>query len=30
MMWEANSKSKGLLYSNIYSIQGLMPSGGRV
>ena len=30
MMWEANSKGKGLLYSNIYSIQGLMPSGGRV
>jgi peptidoglycan DL-endopeptidase CwlO len=30
MMWEANSKSKGLIYSNIYSIQGLMPSGGRV
>ena len=30
MMWEANSKDKGLLYSNIYSIQGLMPSGGRV
>ena len=30
MMWEANSKSKGLLYYNIYSIQCLMPSGGRV
>jgi cell wall-associated NlpC family hydrolase len=30
MMWEANSKSKGLLFSSIYSIQGLMPSGGRV
>ena len=30
MMWEANSKGRGLLYSNIYSIQGLMPSGGRV
>ncbi len=30
MMWEANSKKRGLLYSNIYSIQGLMPSGGRV
>jgi len=30
MMWEANSKGKGLLYSNIYSINGLMPSGGRV
>jgi len=30
MMWEANSKGKGLLFSNIYSINGLMPSGGRV
>lgn len=30
MMWEANSTSKGLLYSNIYSIKGLMPYGGRV
>lgn len=30
MMWEANSKSKGLLYSNIYSVKGLMPFGGRV
>ncbi len=30
MMWEANSKGKGLLYSNMYSIAGLMPSGGRV
>jgi cell wall-associated NlpC family hydrolase len=30
MMWEANSKGKGLLYSNIYSINGLMPFGGRV
>ena len=30
MMWEANSKSRGLLYSNIYSIKGLMPFGGRV
>ena len=30
MMWEANSKGKGLLYSNIYSIKGLMPYGGRV
>jgi cell wall-associated NlpC family hydrolase len=30
MMWEANSKDKGLLYSNIYSIKGLMPYGGRV
>jgi len=30
MMWEANSKGRGLLYSNIYSVSGLMPSGGRV
>ena len=30
MMWEANSTPKGLLYSNIYSINGLMPFGGRV
>lgn len=30
MMWEANSKSKGLLFSNMYSINGLMPFGGRV
>ena len=30
MMWEANTKGKGLLYSNIYSIKGLMPYGGRV
>ena len=30
MMWEANSTPKGLLYSNIYSIDGLMPFGGRV
>ena len=30
MMWEANSKGRGLLYSNIYSIKGLMPYGGRV
>ena len=30
MMWEANSKSKGLIYSNIYSVKGLMPFGGRV
>lgn len=30
MMWEANSKDKGLLYSNMYSIKGLMPYGGRV
>lgn len=30
MMWEANSKAKGLLFSSIYSIKGLMPYGGRV
>ena len=30
MMWEANSRSVGLIYSNMYSIKGLMPSGGRV
>ena len=30
MMWEANSTRTGLLYSNMYSINGLMPSGGRV
>lgn len=30
MMWEANSKNAGLLYSNIYSVRGLMPFGGRV
>ena len=30
MMWEANSKDRGLLYSNIYSVKGLMPFGGRV
>ena len=30
MMWEANSKGRGLLYSNIYSIKGLMPFGGRI
>jgi len=30
MMWEANSRSKGLIYSNMYSIDGLMPFGGRV
>ena len=30
MMWEANSKDKGLLFSNIYSVKGLMPYGGRV
>ena len=30
MMWEANSKSVGLIYSSIYSVKGLMPFGGRV
>jgi cell wall-associated NlpC family hydrolase len=30
MMWEANSTKVGLIYSNMYSIKGLMPSGGRV
>lgn len=30
MMWEANSTKKGLIFSNIYSIDGLMPFGGRV
>ena len=30
MMWEAHSTAKGLLYSSIYSIKGLMPYGGRV
>ncbi len=30
MMWEANSTRTGLKYSNMYSIPGLMPSGGRV
>jgi hypothetical protein len=30
MMWEANSKGKGLLFSRIDSIKGLMPFGGRV
>ena len=30
MMWEAHSTKKGLPYSSIYSIQGLMPYGGRV
>ena len=30
MMWEANSRSKGLIYSSIYSVNGLMPFGGRV
>ena len=30
MMWEANSRKIGLIYSNMYSIKGLMPYGGRV
>ena len=30
MMWEANSTRTGLLYSSMYSVSGLMPSGGRV
>ena len=30
MMWEANSTATGLKYSNIYSVKGLMPFGGRV
>ncbi len=30
MMWEANSTKKGLIFSSIYSIKGLMPFGGRV
>jgi len=30
MMWEANSRKVGLIFSNMYSIKGLMPSGGRV
>jgi len=30
MMWEANSKDRGLLYSPIHSIKGMMPYGGRV
>lgn len=30
MMWEANSTRTGLLFSSIYSVTGLMPSGGRV
>lgn len=29
-MWEANSKKVGLKFSDMYSIKGLMPSGGRV
>jgi cell wall-associated NlpC family hydrolase len=30
MMWEANSTRTGLLFSSMYSVSGLMPSGGRV
>ena len=30
MMWEANSTRVGLIYSSMYSVAGLMPSGGRV
>lgn len=30
MMWEANSTRYGLLYSNMYSVKGMMPFGGRV
>lgn len=30
MIWEANSTRTGLLFSNMYSINGLMPLGGRV
>ena len=30
MMWEANSRNSGLLFSGIYSVRGLMPFGGRV
>ena len=30
MMWEANSTRTGLIYSSMYSVSGLMPSGGRV
>jgi hypothetical protein len=30
MMWEANSRRTGLRFASIYSISGLMPSGGRV
>ena len=30
MMWEAHNTKKGLLFSSIYSIQGLIPFGGRV
>ena len=30
MMWEANSTRTGLLYSNMFSVPGMMPFGGRV
>lgn len=30
MMWEANSTRTGLLYSGMFSVPGMMPSGGRV
>ena len=30
MMWEARSTKSGLRFSNIYSVSGLMPFGGRV
>ena len=30
MMWEANSTRTGLLFSNIFSVPGMMPFGGRV
>ena len=30
MIWEANSTRTGLLFSNMYSVTGMMPWGGRV
>jgi cell wall-associated NlpC family hydrolase len=30
MMWDAHSKKRGLLYSSIYNVKGLMPYAGRV
>lgn len=30
MMWEARSTKSGLRYSNIYSVEGMMPFAGRV
>ena len=30
MMWEANSTRTGLLYSGMFSVPGMMPSGGRI